>query len=336
MKLTLEGLELLDAIDRKGSFSAAGEVLHRVPSTISYMVSRLEDDLGVSLFRRNGPRIEITEAGKELLREGRLLLQAASDLEIRVQRVASGWESKFHLGIDSLLSTASLAPLVGDFHKAADATTLRIVMETLTGTWESLLDMRSDLVIAAGPGPGGGGYLAKEVATLEFWFCVAPFHPLAKAKEPLSEVTVRSHRAVVVADSARHLPLRTTGLLSGQATLVVPDMRTKFLYQTEGLGAGFLPTLCAQHAVDVGQLVMKRVQGQRPAEPLSVAWRAGAEGNALAWWMERLLDPALVTGIIASAQRAYAVGSPPAGKKSAERSTAQAARSGHASAGGRR
>src|SRR5439155_88317 len=114
MKFTLEGLELIDAIDRRGSFSAAGEVLHRVPSTISYMVSKLEDDLGVSLFRRNGPRIEITEAGKELLREGRLLLQAASDLESRVQRVASGWESKFQLGIDSLLSTASLAPLVGD------------------------------------------------------------------------------------------------------------------------------------------------------------------------------------------------------------------------------
>src|SRR5436309_1034990 len=150
-KLTLEGLELIDAIDRKGSFSAAGEVLHKVPSTISYMVSKLEEDLDVTLFRRNGPRIEITEAGTELLREGRLLLQAASDLECRVKRVASGWESNFQLGIDSLLSTESLAPLIGEFHKAADTTALRLVKETLTGTWESLLDVRSDLVIAAGP-----------------------------------------------------------------------------------------------------------------------------------------------------------------------------------------
>lgn len=86
-KLTLEGLEIVDAIDRRGSFSAAAEVLHKVPSTISYTVAKLEDDLKVALFRRNGPRIEITEAGRELLREGRLLLQAASDLRQSVPRV---------------------------------------------------------------------------------------------------------------------------------------------------------------------------------------------------------------------------------------------------------
>jgi DNA-binding transcriptional LysR family regulator len=315
-KLTLDGLELIDAIDRKGSFSAAAEVLHKVPSTVSYMVSRLEQDLDVALFLRNGPRIEITQAGRELLREGRLLLQAAADLERRVKRVASGWESTFQLGIDSLLSTESLVPLVGEFHKVADATALRIAEETLTGAWESLLDMRSDLVIAAGPGPAGGGYLAKEVAQLEFWFCVAPFHPLAKAREPLSEAQVRAHRAVVVADSARHLPLRTTGLLSGQATLVVPDMSTKFRYQAEGLGVGFLPALCAQEALDAGRLVKKRVQSERPVEPLSVAWRAGAQGNALQWWVERLGDPAFMKAVLDSSRRAYAV-KPAAPRKTA-------------------
>jgi DNA-binding transcriptional LysR family regulator len=309
-KLTLEGLELIDAIDRKGSFSAAAELLHKVPSTISYMVAKLEEDLDVALFRRNGPRIEITPAGRELLREGRLLLQAASDLECRVKRVASGWESYFRLGIDSLLSTESLSPLIGEFHKEADATALHIVEETLTGTWESLLDQRSDLIVAAGPGPAGGGYVAREVATLEFWFCVAPFHPLAKAKEPLSEAQVRAHRAVVVADSARRLPVRTTGLLSGQATLVVPDMRTKFRYQTEGLGVGFLPALCARQAVETGRLVRKRAYSEK-SEPLSVAWRSGAQGNALEWWAQRLADPSSMNAILGSSQRAYAVDAMP-------------------------
>ena len=305
-KLTLEGLELIDAIDRKGSFSAAGDVLHKVPSTISYMVSKLEEDLDVTLFHRNGPRIEITAAGKELLREGRLLLQAATDLECRVKRVASGWESNFQLGIDSLLSMESFAPLIDEFQKAADATSLRFVEETLTGTWESLLDKRSDLVVAAGPGPAGGGYLTKEVAKLEFWFCVAPFHPLAKAKEPLSEAQVRAHRAVVVADSALRLPLRTTGLLSGQATLVVPNMRTKLSYQVEGLGVGYLPALCAQEALDTGRLVKKRVQSERAIEPLSVAWRSDAQGNALDWWVQRLGDPTFMKGLLDNSRRAYA------------------------------
>ena len=50
MRLTLEGLEVLDAIDRKGSFAAAAEELHRVPSAITYSVQQLENALGVSPF----------------------------------------------------------------------------------------------------------------------------------------------------------------------------------------------------------------------------------------------------------------------------------------------
>jgi len=155
-RLTLEGLEIVDAIDRKVRFRRRADVLHKVPSTISYTVAKLEADLGVALFRRSGPRIEITEVGRELLREGRLLLHAASDLECKVKRVASGWENSFQLAIDSLISTESLIPLIADFYKVADATAPRIGEEVLTGTWESLLEMRSDLVIATGPGPAGG------------------------------------------------------------------------------------------------------------------------------------------------------------------------------------
>ena len=38
--ITLDALEVLDAIDRKGSFAAAANELFRVPSAISY-ISRL-------------------------------------------------------------------------------------------------------------------------------------------------------------------------------------------------------------------------------------------------------------------------------------------------------
>ena len=55
LKLTLDALQLLDAIDRGGSFAAAAKELFRVPSTISYSVSKLEDDLGVQVFERAGP-----------------------------------------------------------------------------------------------------------------------------------------------------------------------------------------------------------------------------------------------------------------------------------------
>src|SRR6185369_12740992 len=96
-KLSLEALQVLDAIDRRGSFAAAAEELHRVPSAITYSVRQLEEGLGVELFDRRGHRAVLTQAGTALLTEGRKLLEAAADLECRVQQVAKGWESELRI-----------------------------------------------------------------------------------------------------------------------------------------------------------------------------------------------------------------------------------------------
>ena len=138
LRLSLEALQIVDAIDRRGSFSAAGKELHRVPSTISYTVGKLEDDLGVQVFERNGPKVELTKAGRELLKEGRYLLRAAQDLEHRVRRVASGWETELAIGHDSMFSSLAFGDDIRAFYDVAQQTRLRIVREALSGTWEGL------------------------------------------------------------------------------------------------------------------------------------------------------------------------------------------------------
>ncbi|HEX5805021.1 MAG TPA: LysR family transcriptional regulator, partial [Macromonas sp.] len=65
LKLSLEAIEIVEAIARHGSFAAAAERLHKVPSTISYAVAKLEEQLGLALFVRNGPRVALTAAGQE-------------------------------------------------------------------------------------------------------------------------------------------------------------------------------------------------------------------------------------------------------------------------------
>lgn len=71
IKLSIESLEVIDAIARKGSFAAAAESLFRVPSALTYTVRKLEEDLGLSLFDRSGHRAILTKAGEELIKEGR-------------------------------------------------------------------------------------------------------------------------------------------------------------------------------------------------------------------------------------------------------------------------
>ena len=290
-RISLDALLILDAIDRRGSFSAAGLELHRVPSTISYTVSKLEQDLGVQVFERQGPKVVLTRAGEELLKEGRYLLKAAEDLEHRVRRVASGWETEFTIGLDSLYSAASLETDIVAFYQVADRTRLRIARESLAGTWEALLDRRVDLLIAApGEGPAGGGYVAEQIGTVKFVFVVAPHHPLAKMNKVLSKADLHPYRAISVADSARKMPPRTVGLLFGQDTLTVPDMRSKYALQLAGVGFGFLPEPCVQKSIASGALIVKEVEEPRAEETFSLAWRVGEDGAALTWWLKRMRE----------------------------------------------
>lgn len=304
MRLSLDALLVIDAIDRKGSFAAAAHELHRVPSALTYTVQKLEEDLDVLLFDRRGHRAKLTPAGHELLNEGRHLLRAAGDLEARVKRVATGWEAELRIACDGIIPTRAMLELARDFHSQTANTRLRFATEVLGGCWDALVAERADLVIGvSGDGPAGGGYQTRRLGEIEWVFAVAPTHPLASAAEPLTRADILAHRAVVVADSSRNLPPRTTGLLSGQDTLTIGDAAAKLQAQAMGLGVGYLPHCLAAKAAERGELVIRKTEEPKVSQMLSIAWRTAHRGKALKWfveqastkgWLERalrLIDP---------------------------------------------
>jgi len=292
MALSLDALLVIDAIDRRGSFAAAADELHRVPSAVTYQVQKLEQDLDVLLFDRRPHRAKLTPAGRELLDSGRRLLDTASAIVQRVRRVATGWELDLAVAIDAIIPWTRVWPIVAAFYAhceshAAAHTRLRLSSEVFGGAWDALAEGRADLVLgAAGDPPPGGGYRTRVLAESHWMFVVAPSHVLADAAEPLSEATIAMHRAVVAADSSRRLPPRTIGIVAGQPTLTVPDLETKRAAHVLGLGCGFLPAHVAAADIAGGRLLLKRVESPPPPLRLHVAWREARPGNALAWWID--------------------------------------------------
>ncbi len=300
MRLTLDALAVLEAIDRKGSFAAAAEELHRVPSAITYTVQKLEEDLDVLLFDRRGHRARLTDAGKELLREGRHLLQATAELESRVKRVATGYEVELRIAVDDVIPMARLHPLFRQFYEEDCGTRLRLLMEVYGGAWDALASGRADLVIGApSEGPAGGGYSTRPLGTVQWLFAVAPTHPLANAPEPIPPEEILKYRSVAAADSSRNLPPRTSGLLSGQDVLTVPDMRHKIAFQCAGLGVGYVPAHRVRAELASGHLVVKQVLESKPGMPLLIAWRTADKGKALRWFLDHLKDQQLIESLLA-------------------------------------
>lgn len=299
MKLTLEALQLLDAIDVRGSFAAAAEELHRVPSAVTHAIRRLEEDLGVALFDREGRRAVPTPAGRALLEEGRHLLRAAGELECRVKRVATGWESALTIAVDASINAAALFPLIAQFDRDNGGTRLRLTNEVLGGTWDAVATGRADLAVGApGEPPPGGGWSLRPLGPLEFAFAVAPGHPLAAVPEPLTAETVAPHRVVVLADTSRQLLARTAGLSSDGDTLTVGEAGLKLAAILAGLGVGHVPRGTAERLAADGRLAIKRLADPMPPVMRNLAWRTDHKGKALAWfvrtldtaaWRERLL-----------------------------------------------
>jgi DNA-binding transcriptional LysR family regulator len=276
LKLSLDAIEIIDAIDRGGSFAAAAEALHKVPSTISYTVAKLEEQLGFDLFARRGPRVSLTPAGRELLTEGRWLLRSAADLESRLRRIATGYESELRLVHDSLLPVSALVTHIRDFEALDCGTRLRISTEVMTGAWEALRDGRAEIVLAVGDPPPGFAQHARRLRAIDFVFCVAPEHPLARSDRPVTEEDLLAHTAIVVADSARLLPARSIGLVSGRSRITVSNIEAKIALQIAGLGYGFLPRCRIEAALKKRELVELAVAEPRAAEPLWLAWSAEA------------------------------------------------------------
>ena len=304
MSLTLESIEVLDAIARRGSFAQAALELGRVPSALTYTVRRLEEDLDVLLFDRRGHRAKLTPAGSELLEQGRQLLDAAAQIEKRVKQVATGWEPELRIVVDNIVPVPPLLKVCGEFFaeqaRMGGNSRVRMSGEVLMGTWESLLDGRADLAIGvSGEPPGGGGVQCRLLGEIAFEFAVAPSHPLADVPEPVSAEMLRRHRAVAIGDTARTLPRRSTGLLSGQEVLTVPDLRAKLEAQKAGLGCGYLPRRTVLPEVRRGTLVIRRTEEAKPVGRIFCAWHSRDAGRALRWFVKRLDDARLRRQLLA-------------------------------------
>jgi DNA-binding transcriptional LysR family regulator len=289
MKLTLDALQVLDAIDRKGSFAAAAQSLHRVPSAVSYTVQKTEQELGVTLFQKQGRRAVLTRAGEHLLEQGRELLAAAEQLADSTRQVATGWEPRLRIALDHVIPTDILLSAIQALYAKQPGIEIEISKEVLGGTWENLMDNRVDLAVGAdNQVPGHQGIRAEEWLEVDMVFAVSPEHPVCREPRPLTRETLARHRTVVVPDSSRHRPAISRGILNRESALLVSDMSEKLQAQRSGLGVGSVPRHAAAPWLERGELVEIELEEPMKPSPVMLAWRTSNRGQALQLLLEQL------------------------------------------------
>lgn len=118
----LFSLQVFEAAARQGNFSRAAVELHLTQSAVSRQIQLLENWCDQTLFARLGPKVQLTQAGHDLLaRLGAPLTALRAAFEL-------GESTRLHLTVNTLASTARawLVPRLKGFHEAYPQITLQL------------------------------------------------------------------------------------------------------------------------------------------------------------------------------------------------------------------
>ena len=101
--MELSDLNVFATVVREGGVTRAAEKLHRVQSNVTTRVRKLEEELGVELFMRDGRRLKLAPAGHVLLGYADRLLALAAEARDALNEA----EPRGVLRLGSMESTAA-------------------------------------------------------------------------------------------------------------------------------------------------------------------------------------------------------------------------------------
>ncbi len=93
-------LSIIHEVEREGSLTAAAAKLNLTQSALSHAVSKLEAQLGVSIWRREGRSLHPSQAGEFLQAVASRLLPQFAHAEERLTQFAKGERGKLRIGME--------------------------------------------------------------------------------------------------------------------------------------------------------------------------------------------------------------------------------------------
>ena len=286
--LGLDQLRVLVTIADTGSFSAAGRKLGRVQSAISQAVATLEAVQGVALFDRSGHRPRLTEVGRVLVDQARLVLASAARFEAVAAGTRHGLEAKLALAIDPLVPTA---PLIDSLRALSDAYPDLPVSFSTEGMGGSLRRLRSGsaalgicLLLPDVP----DDIVAYPLLRVIMRPVVAPGHPLASLGRPATRGDLEPHVQLVLSD-----PVDTGGasygLLSARLWRFV-DLGRRLDFLLAGFGWCRMPEHLVAAPIAQGRLAALAIEDDPTPGEGVVIYAAHRRDRALGPAGRGLLD----------------------------------------------
>jgi len=140
-------------VAKDGGITRASERLHLTPQTLSGQIAVLESTLGVSLFRRVGRRLELTDLGELALSYADEIFRAGGELEEVLRSSPSGRPLLFRVGLADVLPKSLAYRLLAPAMQLPEPVHLVCREDKLPRLLAELAIHHLDLVLSDSPMP---------------------------------------------------------------------------------------------------------------------------------------------------------------------------------------
>lgn len=143
-------LRTVIAAAEHGSFRRAAAALEVKQSTLSRRVRRLEEELGVKLFKRTSGGVHVTATGGDVVRTAKHLLERMDRMISTAQASGRGEAGDIRIGVCTSLSAGKLRSAVASYIKASPDVEVRLIERSHLGLLDGLRTGDMDIVIVVG------------------------------------------------------------------------------------------------------------------------------------------------------------------------------------------
>ena len=236
----IETVRTFFAVAQSKNFTDAADLLHKTPAAVSYRIRALEAQFGTQLFSRKPHELELTEAGRLLLKQFEKIDRLLDGISPRLAQLASGVPSSFRIGISNLLIQKPFLPLIVDLNTTFPQTELTIQTIPHSTLWTALINEDIDFAV----GLPRTNEKPMVIETIDWgcyhWQLAQTTESKEKPIEPINEQTL------LAIASEKFNSLHQTWLECFESALFVNDTDSVLELVKFGTGIGFLPQRLVQ------------------------------------------------------------------------------------------
>jgi len=291
--MDLRQLRYFVAVAEAGHITRAAERLGIAQPPLSQQIKALETRIGLQLFRRHARGVALTDAGKLLLNDARVILRDVSALEDRLARSASGLNGRVAIAFTSSAAAHRFTPAVlRACRQAYPGIELVLGEDNAAGIIEALAGARLDCGLLRVPTAQPEGVMFETLLREPVLIALPVGHrllprrraappPAVKLTDLREEGLILVRRPGAAGLYASFLELCRGAGFEPRVVLEVERMMANLNLVAAGAGISLVPaSMRGMHAHAI--VYCPLADAEALDAPLTLAYRAGELGGALA------------------------------------------------------